>query len=575
MSIDFQFNSPAETKILIVDDQSSVRMLLKQVLSADGYQIEEAEDGISALARFPEWKPDMVLLDCVMPGMDGIELCRHIKELPDTQHVPVLMITSLEDEQVVERAFEAGVTDYVTKPINFSVLRQRVRYLLKSGFAERQVRHMAFHDILTGLPNRALLMDRLRRGIARAARQRKMLSMVFIDLDHFKWINDTLGHSAGDDVLKQTALRLREAVRESDTVARLGGDEFVLLLENLQSSQDVAMIAQKVLDAIQRPLTVNGRIVHVGGSLGIAVYPDDGLDPDFLMTSADTAMYRVKEGGRNCYQFYTAQMGAVVQKRISMVEALRKSLVQDGRLLIYFQPQVELASGRVQMLEALVRWQHPERGLLSASEFLPLAEDSGLVRQLDELVLRLVCRQLAQWRQDGTVVPPISVNFSARHFIESGAVAKLAHILEETGALGENLMLEISEHVTHQDSTGIELALNAISELGIGLCVDDFGVGLTSLRNIKRYPIDCLKINAGFTQGLGSAVEDTSALMSGILMLAKALGVSAIAEGVETHAQVQALRELGCEYALGYFFSKPVTAADVPATLKRLNGSKA
>lgn len=241
--------------------------------------------------------------------------------------------------------------------------------------------------------------------------------------------------------------------------------------------------------------------------------------------------------------------------------------------MLHFQPQIELASGRVEMLEALVRWQHPERGLLSARDFLPVAEEAGLARQLDEQVLRLVCRQLAQWRHDGVAAPPVSVNFSARHFHEIGAVAKLACILEETGALGENLMLEISEHVTHHESADIELVLNALKELGIGLCVDDFGVGLTSLRNLKRYPIDCLKIDAAFTRDLGDGNDAAAELMRGILMLAKAFHLSAIAEGVETPAQAQALRELGCEYALGYFFSKPVTVAEVPALLAQFNGA--
>lgn len=573
MMTNIELDLNAKPKILIVDDQASVRILIRQVLTVDGYHIEEAENGRTALEQFPEFKPDLVLLDCVMPGIDGIELCRHLKDISGTNSVPVLMITSLEDDSTVERAFDAGVSDFVTKPINFALLRQRVRYLLKAGIADRQMRYLAFHDGLTGLANRVLLMDRLRLGISRATRQKKMLGLVFVDLDNFKWVNDTLGHAAGDEVLKHIAARLKHAVRDSDTVVRLGGDEFVLLVENLSSSQDVATVAQKVLDALQATLLISDREVHLGGSLGIAVYPNDGHDADQLMTNADTAMYRVKAGGRNRYEFYTAAMGAVVQKRVAMVSHMRSALVHEGALLLHFQPQIELSSGRVQMLEALVRWQHPERGLLSAAEFLPLAEESGQVRALDEQVLRLVCRQLAQWRSTGVVVPPVSVNFSAHHFRETDAVAKLARILEETGALGENLMLEISEHVTHADDANIELALNALKELGIGLCVDDFGTGLTSLRNLQRYPIDSLKINAAFTRDLSAANDNSTALMRGILMLAKALQVSAIAEAVETPEQALVLRELGCEYALGYFFSKPVSAEEVPETLARFNGA--
>lgn len=573
MTIEVESELPAPPKILIVDDEPSVRILLRQVLSADGYHIEETDNGPSALKMFSSLNPDIVLLDCIMPEMDGIEVCRRLKKLPNAEHLPVLMVTRLEDENAVAHAFEAGATDYVTKPINFAVLRQRVSYLLKAARVANQMRHLAFHDTLTGVANRALLMDRLHSGLARAARQKKMLGLVFLDLDYFKWINDTLGHAAGDEVLKRIALRLKDAVRASDTVARLGGDEFMLVLEHLGTSHDLATVAQKVLDSIQAPLIIGKRTVHLGSSLGIAVYPNDSHTVSQLMTQADTAMYRAKQGGRNRYQFYTADMGSNVQQRISMVQHLRETLDQENGLLLHFQPQIELASGRVEMLEALVRWQHPERGLLSAREFLPVAEETGLARQLDEQVLRLVCRQLAQWRNEGMAAPPVSVNFSARHFHETGAVAKLTRILEETGALGENLMLEISEYVTHPDSAGIELALNALKELGIGICVDDFGVGLTSLRNLKRYPIDCLKIDAAFTRDLGNGDDAPVALMHGILMLAKAFHLRAIAEGVETSAQAQALRELGCEYALGYFFSKPVTVAEVPALLAHFNGA--
>ena len=305
MMTEVEPNLPLIPKILIVDDQSSVRMLLREVLSADGYHIEETDDGASALRLFASLNPDMVLLDCVMPGMDGIELCRRLKELPGAQHVPVLMVTRLEDESAVARAFEAGATDYVTKPINFAVLRQRVRYLLKAGRAAHQVRHLAFHDTLTGLANRALLMDRLHSGIARAARQKKLLGLVFLDLDHFKWVNDTLGHAAGDEVLQRISVRLKDAVRASDTVARLGGDEFMLLLEHLGTSHDLATVAQKVLDSIQAPMIIGKRTVHLGSSLGIAVYPNDSHAASQLMTHADTAMYRAKESGRNRYQFYT------------------------------------------------------------------------------------------------------------------------------------------------------------------------------------------------------------------------------------------------------------------------------
>lgn len=546
--------------VLVVDDQPSMRLLLRQVLTADRYHIEEVEDGAQALQRFADIKPDVVLLDCVMPGMDGIELCRRLKQIPGNDTLPVLMITALEDEGVVERAFKAGVTDYVAKPINFAVLRQRVHYLLQAGRAQRQVQHMAFHDDLTGLANRNLLMDRLRRGIARAARQKSRLGLMLIDLDQFKWVNDTLGHDAGDELLRQIGARLQGAVRNSDTVARLGGDEFVLLLEILPGTHDAATTAQKVLDAIQAPLSIAGREVRVGGSVGIAMYPDDGFEAGQLMTHADTAMYRAKEGGRNRFQFYTADMGEAVKKRLSMLNHLRHALAQSSGLTLHYQPIVDLRTGRVISFEVLVRWHHPEFGLLRAGEFLALAEETGLVRQLDEHVLRLVCAQLAAWRRDGVTVPPVSVNFSAHHFQEHGAVGKIARILEETGALGENLVLEISEHVTLRNEANVELALNAIRELGVGLYVDDFGIGHTSIGNLKRYPVDGLKIDKLVVRDLGRD-ENSAVLVRGVLSLAREFQLNVIAEGVERHEQAEALRALGCIYAQGYHYGQPVDAA--------------
>ncbi len=557
--------------LLIVDDSESMRMLLREMLITDGYRIVEASDGDAALEVFESLQPDMVLLDLVMPQMDGVTLCRRLRELATGGSVPVLMVTMSEDPQSVERAFAAGVTDYVTKPVHTAVLRKRVEYLLKAGAAERHIRHLAFHDTLTGLPNRMLLSDRLTQSLAQAKRHNRTIAVMFVDLDQFKWVNDTLGHDAGDDLLRIIAARLSACVRNSDTVARLGGDEFVLVLDGLRGPEDVTRVAQKLLDTIQAPMNISSREVRVGGSIGVAVYPSDGDDAEQLMKHADTAMYRAKEGGRNQYRFFKPQMGEAVERRMMMVSHLRDAIHANDGLELYFMPQVSLRDGRVVLIESFVRWNHPALGLLSARDFLPLAEQTGLARELDERVLRLVCENITAWRARGIELPAVSVNFSAAHFRERNSVGKIASILEDSGATAANLVIEISEFVTVGQGDNVGLALNAIKELGVGLCVDDFGAGTSTLANLVRFPIDAVKLDPGIVRAIATSPRDAM-LVRGLVALAAIIKLDIIAEGVETKEQLELMRELGCDQAQGYVFGKPFAAADLAAVLARHPG---
>jgi diguanylate cyclase (GGDEF)-like protein len=554
--------------ILVVDDSDAMRMLLREMLAGQGYRIEEAVDGNDALLRFEQLRPDMVLLDLVMPEMDGATLCRKLRETVHGGSVPVLMVTMSEDPQSVERAFDAGVTDYVTKPVHMPVLRKRVEYLLKAGAAERHIRHLAFHDTLTGLPNRMLLADRLSQAIEQSKRMSRSVAVMFIDLDQFKWVNDTLGHDAGDDLLRIVAARLSACVRASDTVARLGGDEFVLVLDSLRGPEDATRVAQKLLDTIQAPMTVSGREVRVGGSIGIAVYPSDGEDVEQLMKHADTAMYRAKEGGRNQYRFFKPQMGDAVERHMAMVSHLRAAIESSDGLVLHFMPQVSLRDGGIVVIESLVRWNHPQLGLLGAGEFLPLAEQTGMARALDERVLRLVCDNIAQWRARGIELPAVSVNFSAAHFRERNSVSKIAGILDDSGAIAANLVIEISELVTLGQGDNVGLALNAVRELGVGLCVDDFGAGSTALANLVRFPINAVKLEPGIARAAAGGGRDAT-LVRGLVALARSLNLDVIAEGVETDRQLAALRELGCDQAQGFVFGKPFAAEELDEVLAR------
>ncbi len=556
--------------ILIVDDSDSMRMLLREMLAGDGYRIEEAANGTEALLRFEALRPDMVLMDLVMPEMDGVTLCRKLRSSANGGSVPVLMITMSEDPQSVERAFDAGVTDYVTKPVHMPVLRKRVQYLLKAVTAERHVRHLAFHDALTGLPNRMLLLDRLRLALTQSKRHGRTLGLLFIDLDQFKWVNDTLGHDAGDELLRTVAERLTAGVRSSDTVSRLGGDEFVILLDGLRGPEDVTRVAQKILETIKAPMTINGREVRVGGSIGISVYPGDGENVEELMKSADTAMYRAKEGGRNQFRFFAPQMGDSVERRLSMAAILREAIESPKGLQLHFMPQISLIDGSVALIESLVRWNHPELGMLEAKEFLPLAEQAGVIRKLDERVLKLVCENVASWRASGIDVPPVSVNFSAAHFRESNSVASIASIIEDSGAAATNLVIEISEFVTSGQGDNVGLALNAIKELGVGLCVDDFGAGSTIVANLVRYPIDSVKLDPGIVRGAAANSRDAT-LVRALVAFSEIAKLNVIAEGVETQEQLRAMRELGCDQAQGFVFGEPFAAAELAAVLSRFS----
>lgn len=554
-------------RILVVDDSVSMRLLLCEMLKEDGYVIEQSSSGSGALLVCERSPPDFLLLDLIMPDMDGIELCRRVRSTANGRDIPVLMVTSSDDPGSVERAFEAGITDYVTKPVFMPVLRQRVRSLMRAGAAERQVRHMAFHDALTGLPNRMLLSDRMQQAVQKAKRAKQLIATMFVDLDRFKWVNDTLGHSAGDELLRTVAARLQACVRGSDTVARLGGDEFVLLLEQLSSLDGVTRVAQKILDSIQAPISIAGRDVQVGGSIGIALFPDDGADAESLMRHADAAMYRAKESGRNRYCLFQSALGAEVERQMTMTAHLREAIASDC-LELRFLPQVNLRDGHIVALEALVRWRHPEHGLLNARDFMPLAEQTGLVRQLDEKVLRMVGRSIAQWRASGVDVPAVSVNFSAAHFRERNSVRHIAAVLDETGATAANLMIEVSEEVTLAQGDNVELALNAVRELGIGLCIDNFGAGPVSLANLARFPVDSVKVHPDIMRRMFDG-ERSNVLARGLLALTAIVGLNIVATNVETNEQANMLREMGFDEAQGFLFGPPIAAAELGDLLRR------
>jgi len=424
--------------------------------------------------------------------------------------------------------------------------------------AETRAQHLADHDPLTGLPNRRLLEDRLTQALAASHRNRKQTAVVFVDLDRFKSINDTLGHAAGDAVLKEVAERLMKQLRVVDTVCRMGGDEFVVILPEIKRASDAANVATKVLETMAQPFVVEGRELHITPSIGISVFPDDGRDAESLIRNADAAMYHAKGTGRANYQFFTDQMNQAASRRLVIESDLRRA-VQAGELRVYYQPIVEGASGRVAGYEALLRWHHPARGVIGPGEFIQVAEDSGLILPLGEWILEAACRWACALGGDPASALPVSVNLSARQFNDPKLFDLVARVLKSTGLAPQRLELEIAEAVAMQQPDIVLAALNKLRALGVQLALDDFGIGLSGVAYLSRVPVDLIKIDRSLVSGTPGQ-SDRHPVVPAIVGLGHALGLKVVAKGVETEAQKAMLLACGCDYLQGFLTGKPVDA---------------
>jgi diguanylate cyclase (GGDEF)-like protein len=432
--------------------------------------------------------------------------------------------------------------------------------------AEERVEFQAYHDMLTGLPNRLLLRDRLSVAMAHAQRRRQHLALMFLDLDHFKLINDTLGHSAGDRLLQDLAQRLSGCIRQDDTVARVGGDEFTLLFPGLGRGLDAVRMAQKVLKSIAQPFLLDGQELHVTASVGIAIYPEDGKDAESLMSNADGAMYRAKDLGRNNYQLWTSGMNSRALERMALEGRLRRALERD-EFVLHYQPILDLATGAIVGLEALVRWQHPERGLVGPDTFIPVAEDCRLIIPIGEWVLGEACRQLRCWHDEGFTGLRIAVNLSARQFQQHDLAETVEAALRDATLPADRLELEITESVAMQSAEWTAGVLRALQRMGVRISIDDFGTGQSSLSYLKHFPLTTLKIDRAFVKDI-RVNPDGEAIVRAVIALAHVLKLRVVAEGVETAEQISFLREVGCEEVQGYFYSRPLPAEEIRGVLE-------
>ena len=729
--------------ILMVDDTPANLALLAHALEEHGLRMLVAQDGDEALRRARFTRPDLILLDVMMPGIDGFETCRRLKAQESLRDIPVVFMSALSDSTDKVQGFEVGGVDYVTKPFEMeevlarigthlmmremqrqlveknAVLQQevalrqsteeslrhahdaleervarrtqqleqanaqlieeiaersraeeslrrneaRIRRLVEANIigiyfweiggtiteandaflqllgythremeagqlclenisppeyrdanraaldelrrtgdgtpfekeyirkdksrvpiliggaftnaeqtegvsfvldlserkqAEERIRYMADHDALTGLPNRVLLQDRLQQALAQAHRANAQVAVLFIDLDYFKNINDSLGHQVGDRLLKMVADRLKRCVREGDSVARLGGDEFVLTLLLANGSADAALVARKALEALDAPFHCGDHELHVSGSIGVSLYPEDGDDVDTLMRTADTAMYYAKEKGRGNYQFFTQSLNRVAQRRHAMSNALRHAMLRD-ELVLHYQPQVNLETGVIFSAEALLRWRRSDGAVASCNEFITIAEETGLILPIGEWVLRQACRELKRWHELGYDDLSIAVNLSPRQFLQPDFEAMVDDVLHEAGVPAVCLDLEITESTLMQRTEDNVATLRHLSDKGVKLSIDDFGTGYSSLAYLQRFPIDALKIDRSFVSGIGQDSNHT-ALVGAIISMAQSLRLKVLAEGVETLQQVDFLQTHGCLSAQGYYYSEAVPA---------------
>ncbi len=701
--------TPKTPRILIVDHDPVVRAAVAESLSAASFAVVEAESGSQALEIFDESAPDLVVLGVEMPGLGGIETCALLRQRPHGEQVPVLIATGLTDSETIDRAFKAGVTDFIETPIDTNLLQHRIRFMLRAsralsdlshslshlrdsrerlanaqrlarignwewepaeaemlwseevyrifgleqragvasyealievvhpddrdavekalreascegtamsldhrivtasgaeraihhqaeighgpgGAADRiygtnqditdrtraqeKIRYLAYYDGLTGLPNRRMLSDHLERVLDNARRQNRMAALLFLDLDRFKRVNDTLGHTIGDELLRAVASRMIACLRQSDqvgrngrnsaTVSRLGGDEFTAVLTELPSSSAVEIVARRILNALRPPFTLHGHEIVMSASIGIAMFPSDGTNAGSLLRSADTAMHHAKEAGGESYRFFSESMNERAMRNLRIENGLRSALDRN-EIHIEYQPLIDSGTGRVSGAEALLRWNSPEFGSVSPGEFISIAEESGLIGELGEWVLRTACAQVQRWR---TAHPDlrIAVNVSSHQVRKPGLPQIVDAALRDSGLDPAHLELEITESALLGNEACVVNTLNQLKDMGVRLALDDFGTGFSSLSHLVHFPIDTLKIDQSFVHDIGG--PQSGVVIAAVLAMAHRLQLSVTAEGVETREQEEFLRTEGCDRFQGYRFSRPLSPEAFEALLR-------
>jgi diguanylate cyclase (GGDEF)-like protein/PAS domain S-box-containing protein len=684
--------------VLVVDDDKLMRIMLQDALTSAGFEVTTAEDGFCALQCFTSVRPDLVLLDLIMPVKDGCETCLDIRNTPGGEYTPVLMMTGLDSSDSIHRAFEARATDFIAKPLNPELLAHRVRYMLRASqnvnrlaenqtrlemlkvavdslpigitfsdvngvivysnpaeaqmhgyevdeligkearkfstndrskhltaeqlkelgvwrresvnvrkngeefsaqltsisvrdseslylgiittcedisyrkVAEEKIHQLAYYDLVTGLPNRGMFLERLHQTLGLAQRDREKVNLIFLDLDNFKDVNDTQGHDVGDKLLRSVADRLSACMRDSDVLARLGGDEFVVVCPSVATQESVAAVVQRIMAIFTDPFDIEGRQIYTSASIGIAVYPDDSLDASTLFRCADTAMYQAKNDGRAQFRFFSAELNQKIMQRVALENSLRQGLERQ-EFFLHYQPLWDLKTTKMAGVEVLLRWQSSDYGLMQPSTFISLLEDSGLINNVGEWVLRSACIQLREWTKADHGELKMAVNISGKQLKHPKFLEMLTSIVEETGVDPANLELEFTESVIMENVDNTVEIFRRLKEMGIQLSIDDFGTGYSSLNYLKHFPVDRIKIDKSFVTDVYHNQSD-AAIIEAIVSMAQSLSLRVVAEGVENSDQLHSLTKLGCDEVQGFYLAMPMHAEALSGKLGKKHGKR-
>jgi predicted signal transduction protein with EAL and GGDEF domain len=578
-----------DVTVMMVDDEPMMTDVIQTYLEEAGYsRFVSVNDPLQAIEQARRHRPGLLLLDLMMPGLSGFDILSIMRNDEELRYIPVIVLTAANNPTTRLRALELGATEFLSKPVDSSELVLRVRNSLVFKLYQDRLANM---DPLTGLPNRRVFLERLRNVMVEAQERRASMALLHIGLDRFKQINDSLGHRAGDQLLADVAVRLQTCLRRGDGtrdtqrseelrakhpndalfLSRLAGDEFALLIPELGSPETGGRVASRILTVMARPFQHEGQDLFVTPSIGIAVYPGDGLDDETLRRSAESALAHAKDNGRNNFRYYSPHLNSASTERLGMQTRLRRA-IERKELLLHFQPKVELATGQVVGAEALLRWVSPELGLVPPDRFIPMAEESGLIVEFGEWVLQAACAQMAQWREAGHGNIKVAINVSRHEVVAGGLVGTVAKAIERHAIQAGQLVIELTEGMLMDRHEQTRQQLEALRAMGVEISIDDFGTGYSSMNYLKRFPLDELKIDRSF---VNNTPDDpiNSAIVKAVIVLAHSLGMRVVAEGVETEPSRTMLQELGCDLFQGYLCSKPMPAPEFMALLGQINAT--
>ncbi len=557
-----------DARILMVDDEPLVMEVLQAFLEEEGYSdFTKIVDSREAMAAIKEEQPDILLLDLKMPHVDGFQILKEVRDSQLLAQLPVIVLTSSSDGQTKLQALELGVTDFLAKPVDSSELALRLRNTLLAKAYQDQ---LTYYDSLTQLPNRKLFIDRLTWLLGRAKRDGQRIAVMDIALDRFKQINDNLGPLAGDVVLKEIAARLVASVRESDVVtrmgvndmwrdlARLGGDEFSIILPGFDRREDAIFLASRIQQSLADKIDIGDSEIYISASIGVSFYPEDGDDADRLIKNAGAATAYAKSLGRGHSEFYSKEINERAKHRLNVESALRRA-IENEEFELYYQPKVDAQTGQVKSCEALIRWNNPQLGIVYPDEFIPIAEETGLIREMGDWVIQAACRQQVTWLEQGVGDFVVSANVAGLQFAGDKLAPVIASALRSASMNPARLTLEITESMLMGDAEGFIRKLHAIRSMGPTFSIDDFGTGYSSLSYLKRFPIEELKIDRSFIVDIPAARDD-GAIVRAIIAMAHSLDLTVVAEGVEYAAQLEYLKALGCDFIQGWYYSKALAA---------------